>query len=119
MKKSILFALLMTGLPAMSQTSYNDSVTYLYEQSLDSLVRVKNAVMDNLDKKSETTTLNPYFYRLMTPGTYYNRPLQQEMGIDWDLNGTPSSALVEVNEEALDATAASDHALANLYVTHP
>ena len=119
MKKSILFALLMTGLPAMSQTSHNDSVAYLYEQSLDSLVRVKNAVVDNLDQRAEATTLNPYFYRLMAPGTYYNRPLQQEMSIDWDLNGKPSSVLVEVNEEALDATAASDHALANLYVTNP
>ncbi len=119
MKKSILFVLLMTGLPAMSQTSHNDSVAYLYEQSLDSLVRVKNAVVDNLDQRAEATTLNPYFYRLMAPGTYYNRPLQQEMSIDWDLNGKPSSVLVEVNEDVLDATAASDHALANLYVTNP
>lgn len=48
------------------------------------------------DSVSAINRYNPYYLRLLTPGTLYKAPLQQEFGISWKpslpgrVNGTPS-----------------------------
>ena len=117
MKRTLFAALLAAAVPAGAQTSMTDSLTRLFEHSFDSLVQVRTAALDNLGEKAEHVALNPYYYRLMTPGTYYNRPLKEVFQIDWqpDAEAEPEPYA----EAALDAAQASDHALAHMYVASP
>jgi len=130
MKQIYLLAALLAVAPCQAQSLDNVSSDTLlinqetllmqaYEQSLDSLTQIREDAVENLSKKAESVELNPYFYRLMLPGTYYNRPLHQAMGINWEpgSNGCENSCANE--EKALDATDASDQALAQLYVSNP
>ncbi|MBQ8051201.1 MAG: DUF3078 domain-containing protein [Bacteroidaceae bacterium] len=91
----------------------NDSIYAAYEQALELLAQTRDESLSNVASKAENMQLNPYFFRLMTPGTYYGRPLHQVMGISWPQ--TSPSAI----SPALGATEASDYALAQLYVNNP
>ena len=42
----------------------------LYMQALDSLTSAQKLVEANLESQASSTKLNPYFYRVMAPGTY-------------------------------------------------
>ncbi len=90
-----------------------------YLQSLDSLTQVRKQISKELESKASTTKLNPYFYRLMVPGTYYNNSLHQMLGINWTPEGSKTSKYISWYDAALNATDASDRALTQLYVENP
>lgn len=90
-----------------------------YLQSLDSLAEVRKQITKDLEAKAATTKLNPYFYRLMVPGTYYNDPLRQTLGINWTSESNKTPRYISYYDAALNATAASDRALSQLYVDNP
>jgi len=94
---------------------FSDSICEVYEQELNQLVETRNTVSSNAEKASSSAKLNPYYYRLMTPGTYYDRSMHRVMGIDWDSSGDVYNS----GSNALDAMDASDYALAQLYATNP
>ena len=91
----------------------NDSIYSFYAQALNTLTQSRDDSYKNIDKEAEALTLNPYYFRLMVPATYYDRPLHQVMGINW-----PASVSA-YNIDMLGATEASDYALAQLYVNNP
>ena len=90
----------------------------LYMQALDSLASARKLVEANLESKASSTKLNPYFYRVMAPGTYYNNSLHQMMGIDWapESNGGDFTSWYDA---ALNANAATNRALTQMYVKNP
>lgn len=137
MKTAILSAALCCLTPCLAQTdetllnssdslsAYGDvipadiDILQRYEQSLDSLIQARDEVMATMSHRAESVELNPYFYRMMMPGTYYNRSLHQMMDIDWQPASNESVNLIESTHDAIELTQASDQALANLYVSHP
>lgn len=68
-------------------------------------------------------SMNPYYYRLLAPGTLYDEPVQENMGIDW----TPSAlskagkgrTIVDVTDRTLQVNNAINSALMNAYVFTP
>ena len=123
MKNYLLIAACMVLNPCHAQngisncgTGVNDSLSVAYSQALSQLVQSRDAAVENAEKRAETLKLNPYFFRLMTPGTYYNRPLHQVMGIG---SGEASEDDSAPTLGGLEATKASDYALAQLYVSQP
>ena len=90
-----------------------------YLQSLDSLVEVRSRISKDLEKQASSTKLNPYFYRLMVPGTYYNNSLHQMLGINWKSQSNKTQKYISWYDAALNATAASDEALSYMYVGNP
>ena len=119
MKNITLFAALLAVVPCSAQEVSNDSIAMIYEQTLDSLAQVRESTSANIDKQADKVSLNPYYYRVMVPGTYYNRSLHQAMGINWQPGSNGSCNDAYWDESALDATSATDAALAHLYVSNP
>lgn len=119
MKTNFLLAAMVACSPCTAQTNPNDSISQVYEQALNKLVQAREETLANLETEAETVKLNPYFYRLMVPGTYYNRSLHQVLGINSVSNDNEENGIPLPNEEALDVAKASDEALAQLYISHP
>lgn len=70
-----------------------------------------------------TTTLSPYFYRMLVPGTLYSKPVRSRMQVTWspsslDTNGSQSIFPTLQDAELMRAQAA-DYALATIYTHHP
>jgi len=55
-----------------------------YNQALDNLVKTRDQEAQSAAYTAENVKLNPYFFRLMTPDTYYGNPMHQVMGISSD-----------------------------------
>ena len=91
----------------------------LYMQALDSLASARKLVEANLESKASSTKLNPYFYRVMAPGTYYNNSLHQMMGIDWAPESNGGDGFTSWYDAALNANAATNRALTQMYVNNP
>lgn len=91
----------------------------LYMQALDSLASARKLVEANLESKASSTKLNPYFYRVMAPGTYYNNSLHQMMGIDWAPESNGDGGFTSWYDAALNANAATNRALTQMYVNNP
>ena len=91
----------------------------LYIQALDSLASARKLVEANLESKASSTKLNPYFYRVMAPGTYYNNSLHQMMGIDWAPESNGGGGFTSWYDAALNANTATNRALTQMYVKNP
>ena len=91
----------------------------LYMQALDSLASARKLVEANLESKASSTKLNPYFYRVMAPGTYYNNSLHQMMGIDWAPESNGGDGFTSWYDAALNANTATNRALTQMYVNNP
>ena len=91
----------------------------LYMQALDSLASARKLVEANLESKASSTKLNPYFYRVMAPGTYYNNSLHQMMGIDWAPESNGGDGVTSWYDAALNANTATNRALTQMYVNNP
>ena len=123
MKANVLFLSLFLAVPAFAQHEAEvakeplEEVESTYMKALDSLAVVRDNVLDQQGQQASKTKLNPYFYRLMVPGTYYNNSLHQMMGIDWQPSGNTSNDRFQ--DDALNASNASDAALTRLYVSKP
>lgn len=91
----------------------------LYIQALDSLASARKLVEANLESKASSTKLNPYFYRVMAPGTYYNNSLHQMMGIDWAPESNGGNGFTSWYDAALNANTATNRALTQMYVKNP
>ena len=107
MRNYLMLAAWLVISPCYAQTPAEGSVLSKYEQALDELVQSRDEAVGQAEKTAESITLNPYYFRVMAPGTYYSRPLHQVMGIEGISANTPS------------AVEASDLALAQLYVSNP
>lgn len=128
MKKIFLYVALLSFSPCvMAQTELdeldvdslpNNDILQHYEQAIDSLVRTREEALTDISQRAENVQLNPYFYRLLMPGTYYNRSLRHIMQIDWEPNNK-SAEPVEYNRDAIELIDASDQALARMYVNRP
>lgn len=105
MKKTFLLVMLATVLPLHAQNSVKSEGSDAYMKELLSLIEQRDQSVSNAKEQAEEVKLNPYFFRVMTPGTYYSRPVQSMMGIG--------------DEFSLPETTASDRALAQLYVMNP
>ena len=92
-----------------------DSIASVYEQELNNLSQTQEEAVKKLDSKLKSIKLNPYYFRLMTPDTYYSSSMHQVMGIDW----VPSTEPKVKGSETQDNIAASNLALAQLYVNNP
>ncbi len=119
MKISTLFATLLAFTPCFAQEVEIDSVAMIFERELDSLAQVRDVTAAQAQNETDNVSLNPYSYRLMVPGTYYNRPLHQAMGINWESGDNENKKTSVKGEPSLAMTNASDAALARLYVTNP
>ena len=65
---------------AQESSDYNEKIISAYSDSLLSLKR-KIAGSKEFEKKD----LNPYFYRLVGPATYYSSSVRGAMKMDWQL----------------------------------
>lgn len=132
MKKYVLFVALLGVLPCMAQTvqetnqetaqetNQENDILQRYEQAIDSLSRTREEALADVARRAENVQLNPYFYRLMMPGTYYNRSLRHMMEIDWEPEAQePEDVMGGCSGDAIELTNASDRALARLYVNRP
>ncbi len=100
------FALLQAQSRATRSHSISyDSITSAYGQQLEALISQHAQEMTDNSQRAEQIKLNPYFFRLMTPPTYYTRAVSQVMSIG--------------NEDLPNETSASDLALARMYVNEP
>lgn len=122
MKTNVLLLSLLLTVPAFAQEEVNvieeveDEIDSTYLKALDSLAVVRDNVLE-LQGQQSSKKLNPYFYRLMVPGTYYNNSLHQMLGIDWQPNDNSTGSSWQ--DDALSASSASDVALSRLYVNTP
>lgn len=125
MKLNTLFLSLFIAVPTFAQEAVEQGGEPIVEQvadssyirALDSLAVVRDNAYSGQSSKGGAAKLNPYFYRLMVPGTYYNNALHQMMGVDWQPDANTSSS--QFQDEALNASSASDLALSRLYVSNP
>lgn len=115
MKKKLFVAVAMASSVCFAQESLTDSITTLYEQKMSELIEAYELDAQQVAKRAETVSLSPYYFRLMTPGTYYSSAVQQMMNIDWPETGTLGKTLVP----AVEAVKMSDQVLTNLYVHNP
>ena len=79
MKKTFLLVMLATVLPLHAQNSVKSEGSDAYMKELLSLIEQRDQSVSNAKEQAEEVKLNPYFFRLMTPGTYYSRPVQSMM----------------------------------------
>ena len=122
MKNYLLVAICFIFSPCSAQTVVSDSIPMAYDSlrvqygvELDSLSSLRRQRMAEFERNPISTVLNPYYYRLMTPGTFYGSSMHQVMGMNW-AEGSKGSML---QSPALLANMATDYALANLYVNAP
>lgn len=124
MRKYVLIMACVAFGPCFAQNEMIDSLSAVYEQSLEQLSQSRQEVVDNLSTQAEAVTLNPYYFRLLVPGTYYENSMRQVLGLDWSPASVAGSLSLSGNNSStgdgsLDAHAASNQALAQLYVMQP
>ncbi len=81
----------------------NDYDISSYVQTLEELVKTRDQETKDAAYTADDVQLNPYFFRVMTPDTYYGSPMHQVMGIGSDEG----------------ASTAMDRILAQAYVNNP
>mgnify|MGYP002852682226 CR=1 FL=1 len=123
MRRFILLPLLALAINVFGQNSGITTASHSYSHLLDSLIAEQQQADRQLAQQGKQVTLNPYFYRLMTPGTLYSGSLGRTLGIDWTpMSGQGRSGYLRLTSgqgDIMDAIRATDQQLANMYVSHP
>ena len=123
MKRLAFLPILFLSFCVWAQTTDVAATGKSYSRMLDSLIAVQQKTDQQLSQQGRSVTLNPYFYRLMMPGTVYAGTLNNVLGVDWapQYNLKRSSALstTDTASDVTDITAAADKQLASIYVSHP
>ncbi|MDE5788063.1 MAG: hypothetical protein K2H79_05925, partial [Bacteroidaceae bacterium] len=83
MRKYFFIMACMAFGPCFAQNERIDSLSAVYEQSLEQLSQSRQEVADNLSTQAESVILNPYYFRLLVPSTYYESSMRQVLGLDW------------------------------------
>lgn len=125
MRRIALLGLGLLALNASAQENHEKRITSSYSHLLDSLVEARQRAELQMAERGKAVTLNPYFYRLMTPGTLYAGALNRTLGVSWAPAGGYSSATSSLLQKdysldyALAAMRATDRSLASLYTRYP
>ena len=89
-KLSILLACAMFN-PCFAQehitgegSNTNKNIMSAYSQAIDNLAKTRDQETQSAAYTADNVKLNPYFFRLMTPDTYYGSPMHQVLGISAD-----------------------------------
>lgn len=101
-------------------TSHADSIGAVYSFRLDSLRLERIRTEAQAASSSKRTKLNPYFYRMLVPGTLYNDAVGSTLRLRWQPGksreeASPLGASQHIYQ-LMDCSAAS---LADMYVSHP
>lgn len=100
--------------------THADSVAATYSGRLDSLALVRKRAEVQAASSVQRTKLNPYFYRMLVPGTLYNDAVSSSLRLRWQpgkdaAETSPLSASQHIYQ-LMDLSSAS---LADMYVSHP
>lgn len=93
-----------------------------YADSLQQLIRdYRNA--DSLRNAGyHNTVISPYFYQMVSPGTLYNKPLSQALGVNWSSASASEGHIVSkevISDAELSRLYFSNEALNGMYVAYP
>lgn len=125
MRRIALLTLGLFAMNAAAQDTRERRITSSYSHLLDSLIEARQRADKQMADRGRTVTLNPYFYRLMTPGTLYTGALSRTLGVNWSATqslpvfGTSSLVKDYSWDYALAALHATDRSLASLYTRYP
>ncbi len=120
MIKKIIFGFILSSnffgtVCAQEPSDYNRGIVSAYS---DSLLLLKRNIVNS--KEYEKKELNPYFYRLVGPATYYSSSVNRVMKIDWQLpsqrENLHSSSGMSYRERICREV---DTSLADMYVNSP
>lgn len=105
---------------AVSEFTRADSIGTIYSAKLDSLMRVRKRAEAQAASSMQRTKLNPYFYRMLVPGTLYNDAVSSSLQLRWQpgrdsVQGSPLAASQRIYQ-LIDNSSLS---LADMYVRHP
>lgn len=100
--------------------THADSVAGTYSGKLDSLAQVRRRAEAQASSSVKRTRLNPYFYRMLVPGTLYNNAVSNSLRLRWQpgvdaSQGSPLPTSQHIYQ-LMDLSSAS---LADMYVSHP
>ncbi len=108
----------------ISEDEVQDSVQYFktFADSLQKLIDTyKSADNDNVNS-GLTTNISPYFYQLITPGTFYLQPIRQILTPNWKVENDREENIVS-SETLTDAELSrlyySHQALGSMYTFYP
>ncbi len=114
-----------TTLPAPARTATPDGVAEAYARKMDSLAIERREADRVASLYGRDVPTNPYFFRLVFPGTLYDDALHYAMGVDWAFGGgdsplrTASLGVDYWRDETRDIATATDHQLAHVYAHSP
>ncbi len=119
---------LMLLLPCFVGMSAQDSLVHevdtvqlsVHSISLDSLIHSRRQAERLVAGHTHSVRLNPYFYRMLAPGTLYNDALGNSLQPRWQF-GRPANVAPQLGSTVgvYDMLSASDRSLVNIYVQHP
>ena len=95
----------------------NDSITASYSKELDQLIQSRDEQLSDASHQASTVDFNPYYYRLMLPGTYYSQAVKKIMQIDWQPEGEYDTT--RPMQQPTSSIATQDQVLSQLYTNHP
>ncbi len=127
MKRSTLLFLLVIAIaaPVCAQQYAPEGIAEAYAMRMDSLMSQRRKADKLASLYGKDAVSNPYFYRLVVPGTLYNGTLSSAMGVDWTFGTgkggrrTLSLGIDFWQDDVEDITAATDSHLASVYTSHP
>lgn len=116
-----------------SQPDTLSSVWLAYSDSLQHLVQAYQGALASSSAVSSRAAISPYFFQMITPGTYYSTPVRRSLLPQWvtpsrslpgGLSGGRSSVLQLVPGGALDDAelerlSKTYEAMSSMYVLHP
>lgn len=101
-------------------SGHADSIGAVYTAKIDSLTRALRRAEAQAASATKRTRLNPYFYRMLVPGTLYNDAVSSSLQLRWRPgkdSATVSPLATSQNiYQLMDNSSAS---LAGMYVAHP
>lgn len=97
-----------------------DSLATVYTLRLDSLAQVRKRAEAQAASSMQRTRLNPYFYRMLVPGTLYNDAVSSSLQLRWQpgRNSAQGSPLA-TSQRIYRLIDNSSLSLADMYVRHP
>ncbi len=127
----LFFFFLFSSLPAgafapqsgreRSPVRAQDTLLASYSRMLDSLVAVRREGVRQSSLRTTSTRMNPYFYRMLAPGTMYNDAVTNMFQMQWQPGGMvgQGGSYLPSSQAVYDMVGASDRSLAQVYSLHP
>lgn len=97
-----------------------DSVSSVYSAKLDSLVLVRKRAEAQAASSMQRTKLNPYFYRMLVPGTLYNDAVSSCLQLRWQPGrDSAQESPLATSQRIYQLIDNSSLSLVDMYVCHP